>query len=250
MLAARQIHFDYDGRPALRGVSVEADPGSILGVIGPNGSGKSTLLKCLGGLLRPRQGEVFLGGRRLTEYRPIERARLLAAVPQDVEATLPFTCMQVVLMGRMPFLGRWGRPSGADKAVAEWAMAAAACSHLGDRAVTELSGGERQGVFLAKALAQTPTVLILDEPTQHLDLGHQVAWFTLLEKVARERRMAIVAALHEVNLAVEFCHRLVLLVDGVVVAQGSVREVARAENISQAYAVRLFLPAREVEGPA
>ncbi len=256
MLSARDVHYDYNGRPALRGIDVDAAPGSLLGVIGPNGSGKSTLLKCLGGLIRPSQGRVLLQDRPLTSYRPEERARLIAGVPQDTQATLPFSCRDIVLMGRLPYRGRWGRPRRSDWELVEWAMGVVGCTHLQERRITELSGGERQMVVLAKALAQTPRLLLLDEPTQHLDLGHQIKWFDLLEHVARERGIAVVAALHEVNLAVEYCHELLLLMDGVAVSRGAVVDVAQAHHIQRAYGVEIvstsnpqtgspvFLPAR------
>ena len=237
MLSARGLVYDYEGLQALCGVSLDAEPGTTVGVIGPNGSGKSTLLKCLGGLLAPRGGEVLLNGTLLASYRPRERARLVAGVPQDVRATLPFTCSEVVLMGRMPHLGRWGRPTRADRELVQWAMEAVGCRHLENRVITALSGGERQMVFLAKALAQTPRLLLLDEPTQHLDLGRQAAWFHAVSRIARERSIAVVTALHDVNLAAEFCDRLLLLVAGKVVAQGDVEDVARPENVREAYGV-------------
>jgi iron complex transport system ATP-binding protein len=237
MLSARGLTYDYDGRQALGGVSLDAHPGTVLGIIGPNGSGKSTLLKCLGGLLAPCDGEIVLSGEPLASYGPRERARLIAGVPQDIHATLPFTCSEVVLMGRMPHLGRWGRPTREDREVARWAMEAVACRHLENRVITELSGGERQIIFLAKALAQTPRVLLLDEPTQHLDLGHQAAWFHALRQIAQERSIAVVTALHDVNLAAEFCDGLLLLVAGQAVAQGEVDAVARPENVMKAYGV-------------
>lgn len=256
MLSARGIHYEYDGRPALAGVDVDAVPGSVLGVIGPNGSGKSTLLKCLGGLLRPSQGLVLLEDRPLESYRVEERARLVAGVPQETQPTLPFRCRDVVLMGRLPYLGRWGRPRRSDWDQVEWALAVTGCTHLRDRRITELSGGERQMVILAKALAQTPRILLLDEPTLHLDLGHQIRWFNLLDQVARERRIAVVAALHEVNLAVEYCHQLLLIMKGQIIARGAVADVAQARHVERAYGVEVvttsnpqtgspvFLPAR------
>jgi cobalamin transport system ATP-binding protein len=222
MLAAESITCGYGAGDVLLDVTVSVGPGEIVGVIGPNGAGKSTLLRALSRVLRPRLGRALLEGRDLYSMRPRESARVIGVVPQEGAPVFEFTAHEVVMMGRTPHLGRFESESARDAAVVRSAMERTATWELRDRPVTELSGGERQRVVLARAFAQEPRVLLLDEPTAHLDLGHQAQTM----RMVRELGCATVAVMHDLTLAAACCGRLVLLARGRVMAEGARLEAA------------------------
>ena len=231
LLEADTVSFGYGARQVLRTVSLTLLPGEILGVIGPNGSGKTTLFRLLSGILAPSAGTVRLAGRPLTAYRRREVARRLAVVPQDPTIDFPFTALEVVLMGRAPHLSALAFPRARDLAIAREAMARLEVAEVESRPLDRLSGGERQRVLLARALAQEAEVLLLDEPTTHLDLRHQAGIHDVARALARERGHAVVSVLHDLNLAALFCDRLMLLAGGVVVGQGSPEAVLSVDAL-------------------
>jgi iron complex transport system ATP-binding protein len=212
-----------DGRTALQGVTLGFAPRGWTAVVGPNGAGKSTLLRLLAGLLTPQRGAVTLAGRPIGDWPVRERARRLAWLAQQSEASGELTVRDTVHLGRLPHLGLLGRPGAADEAVVQQAMADTECGAWQHRRLTELSGGERQRVLLARALAVQAPVLLLDEPTTHLDAPHQVALVRLLQRRAREA--CVVSVLHDLPLALA-ADRLVVLAQGRVVAQGARDEPA------------------------
>ncbi len=234
LLEARGVSFAYGGRAVLHQVEVAVAAGEVVGVIGPNGCGKTTLMRLLAGVLPPQAGEVRLDGRGLSTYRRIEVARRVAVLAQDGGVEFPFTVLEVVLMGRAPHLPALGFPGAHDLAVARAAMARLDVVDLEGRAIDRLSGGERQRVLIARALAQAPRVLLLDEPTTHLDLGHQARLIDLLHDL-RQQGLGIVAVLHDLNLAALACDRLVLLAGGRIVCAGAPRAVLTVEVLRQAY---------------
>jgi cobalamin transport system ATP-binding protein len=229
MIEAERVSFAYGRRPVLAGVSLAVAAGELVGVIGPNGGGKTTLVRILSGVLAPDAGSVRLGGRPLAEHRRRELARRLAVVPQDPTLEFPFTALEVVLMGRSPHLAALGFPG------ARAAMARLAVADLENRPLDRLSGGERQRVLLARALAQEPEVLLLDEPTTHLDLRHQAGIYDVVHELARGRGVAVVSVLHDLNLAALYCDRLVLLAGGRVVRDGPPAAVLDAGLLGTAY---------------
>lgn len=240
VLAARDLHFGY--RPEemiLRGVDLSLSAGEIKAVIGPNGSGKTTLLSLLAWTLKPSRGEVRLFGEPMANYSPRERARKLALVPQEPTVAFPFTAMEVVLMGRSPYLGRWELEGKDDLAAARRAMAMTAVSALADRRFQELSGGERQRVMVAKALAQDSRVLLLDEPTAFLDLKHQVEIYALVRQLSREEGIAALAVSHDMNLAAMFCDRMAVLNEGQIAAEGPPAEIMDPELLGRVYQVEV-----------
>jgi iron complex transport system ATP-binding protein len=232
----------------LSAISCEVSAGKILGLLGPNGSGKSTLVRLMSGVRVPRVGRVIYGGRDLQTYSRDELARAIAVVPQETAIELPFSVLEVVLMGRSPYLGKFGFESTHDLAVAQRAMAQTGVASLATREVHALSGGERQRVILARALAQEPRVLLLDEPTAFLDIKHQVAVYDLIKQLSREQGLAVVAILHDLNLAALYCDRLVLLKAGRVFCQGTPEQVLTYTNIKAVYETEVYIDLNDLTG--
>jgi len=249
LLEASGLGFDYGPRRVLADVGLALAPGELVGLIGPNGSGKTTLVRVLAGVLAPAAGSVRLAGRELASWRRVEVARRLAVVPQEAAGEFPFTALEVVLMGRAPHLPPLGFPRARDLAVARAAMARLDVGGLEDRPLDRLSGGERQRVLLARALAQEPAVLLLDEPTTHLDLRHQAELHDVVHDLRRERGLAALAVLHDLNLAGMYCDRLLLLAGGRVVASGTPSEVLTADRLRAAYGAELWVGSGPVNAP-
>jgi iron complex transport system ATP-binding protein len=238
VLETTALAVGYGGSPVVSGVSVTIGPGTLWSVLGPNGSGKSTLLRTVLGLLRPLQGEVRLFGTPVGRWERRALARRLAWVPQSFDGDPGFTGLELVLMGRAPHQGAWGLPGAKDLAVAHAALAELGVGYLAARIVSRLSGGERRLLLVARALAQEPDLLLLDEPTAFLDLQHQAQ---VLERVrARVRAgLAAVAVLHDPNLAAAFTDAALLLRDGRVLGQGPSAELLDAERLGALYGLGL-----------
>jgi iron complex transport system ATP-binding protein len=243
MLSASEVGFEYGGARAerafaLRDVSLSVARGSLTGLLGPNGCGKTTLLKLLSGVIAPDRGVVSIDGRALRDVSRRDLARRIAVVPQETHPAFDYTALEMVLMGRHPHLGLFQLEGPYDLAVAHDAMAATGTADLADRPYMTLSGGEKQRVVIASALAQDPGVLLLDEPTASLDLGYQLEVASLLVRLNRERGVTMVLATHDLNLAAAVCDSLLLLRDGRVLAQGATRDVLTAAAIARLYDVR------------
>jgi iron complex transport system ATP-binding protein len=239
MLRATDLSFSYDdgARLILDRVSLHVERGAIVGLLGPNGSGKTTLLRIVSGMLKPRHGTVILDGEPVSALTRRGLARRLAVVPQETHSTFDFTVLDIVLMGRYPHLGAFELEGAADLAIAREALAATGTEALADRAFATLSGGEKQRVVIASAIAQEADLLLLDEPTASLDLGYQFEVATLLERLNRERGTTMVVSTHDLNLAAALCARIVLLKEGRVIAQGPTNEVLTESNIRSLYGV-------------
>ncbi len=235
-LTAKDLSAGYGDRDVISDLSIRIAPGDLVGVIGPNGSGKTTFIKALSRALKPSRGVVLLSGQDLYEMHAREVARQLAVVPQDTGATFAFTSLEVVLMGRNPHLGRLQAAGPRDIEIAREAMERANVWHLADRLVTELSGGEKQMVVIAQALAQSPRLLLLDEPTQHLDISHQLGILALLSEMCAAG-LAVVVVIHDVNLAARYCLQLVMVRDGKEFARGTPEEVLTPANIMEVFGV-------------
>jgi iron complex transport system ATP-binding protein len=249
MIAAEDLHFAYGrGRPVLRGVSFEAAPGELLAVIGPNGSGKSTLIKLLDGLLEPGSGRVLLGARDLAGYTRREVARAIGYVAQSADLHFPLTALEYVLQGRFAHGHVIGFETDLDLDAAHTAMSLTGTSALADRHVGELSGGERQRCMLARALAQEPRVLLLDEPTANLDISHQVRTLDLVRRLAHRDGLAAVVVSHELNLAAEFADRVLLLGRGEVRALGTPRDVLTAERVGELFGTPVLVDRSPTSG--
>lgn len=231
-LRARHLTWARSGRRVLDDVTLDPEPGSMVGILGPNGSGKSSLLRLLAGLNRPDSGVVELDGAPITTLRRRVLARRIAMVDQYADTELDLTVGEVVRLGRIPHRSPLGSDAGADGAVRDALAATRLDGKAGDLWHT-LSGGERQRTQIARALAQEPTELLLDEPTNHLDIAHQLEILTLVG----ELDMTVVVALHDLNLAAKFCDRLLVLSGGAVVAAGSPAEVLTERLIADVYGV-------------
>jgi len=229
----------YDSVEILHGVSLSIQPGELVGIIGPNGSGKSTLLRALSGTLRPSGGKALLHGQPVGRMRARERAHLIGVVQQKAGATFAFTVWDIVAMGRHAHLAALQGLRPEDRAAVDWALERTDCTRFADRPVTELSGGELQRVIIARALAQEPQALLLDEPTNHLDINHQLEIARLLQTLNQERAMTIVWVSHDVNLAAEFCERVIMLADGKLVADGDAGQVITGPRLSALYGVNV-----------
>jgi iron complex transport system ATP-binding protein len=238
MLRADAVSFGYgDSGFLLTDVSVAITPGSLTGLLGPNGCGKTTLLKLLSGVLRPRSGRVLLGDLPLAAMTRRELARRVAVVPQETHPAFEYSVTEMVLMGRHPHLGVFQLEGPADFEAAREALDTTGTAHLGARNYMTLSGGEKQRVIIASALAQATDVLLLDEPSASLDLGYQLEVAGLLARLNRERRVTMVLATHDLNLAASLCDRLVVMRAGRVLAQGPTNEVLTSAMVRQLYDV-------------
>lgn len=230
------MHFAYRrGEPVVRGVSAAVKRGQFVSLLGPNGSGKTTLLRLALRQLQPSGGHVLLSGRPLHAYHVRRLARLVGYVPQQSEAVFAFTVAQTVMLGRGPHTGLFGFEREQDLEIVRAALEATDTQSLANRTLAQLSGGERQRVIIARALAQRPQLLLLDEPTSWLDLRHQVTIYGLLRQLTREQGVTVLSVTHDINLAAQFSDQLVLLGNGKVLAQGMPTEVVTPQNIEAAY---------------
>jgi len=235
MLIFTNVSSGYRRRPVLKNITFTINKGDFTGIIGPNGAGKSTLLKTATKILRLYSGEIFLDNRQLSSLSRNEIARIIAVVSQEQTFIFPYKVMDVVLLGRIPYAKGIGLCTRADLKIACEALEAVGAIHLRDAYIDELSSGERQRVIIARALAQQPKLLFLDEPTSHLDISHQVEIFSLLTRLNKENHLTIVAILHDLNLASEYCNDLILLEDGQVRIKGSPKDVLDYRIIEDVY---------------
>ncbi len=248
MIELRSVSLGYNGRMVLTDLTVDAIPGAVLGLIGPNGSGKSTLIRGMCGLLHPRDGALLVQGRDIRKYRREELARIVATVPQDPTIPGSFMAFDVVLMGRTPHLGLLRYEGGRDRQITWQAMEATGTQELAGRRVGELSGGERRRVVIARALAQQPRILLLDEPTAHLDIKCQVEVLDLARWLCKDSGLTVVVALHDLNLAAQYCDWLAMLDHGRMRSEGVPLEVLTESNIRSVYGAEVCVYRHPVNG--
>jgi iron complex transport system ATP-binding protein len=234
---AQGLHVRLRARDAIAGLDFAARAGEMTAVIGPNGAGKTTLLRTFAGLIAPTAGTVSLDGRGIADWRPHERARVLAYLPQERTVHWALNARAVVALGRLPYQPMGAGESEADALAVAAALSAMDVAHLADRPVLEMSGGERARVLVARALAQEPRVLLADEPTAGLDPAHQLALFRHFTALAAAGR-TVVVALHDLSLAARFCHRIVLMQAGRAVAAGAPEDVLRIEHLAAVYGIK------------
>ncbi|MCH7999260.1 MAG: ABC transporter ATP-binding protein [Chloroflexi bacterium] len=244
----RNLTVAYGARVALRDVSLSLPVGELLGLVGPNGSGKTTLIRAVSGVVAPQAGGVSLDGDDALRLSPKEVALRVAVVPQNPHLPPAFTALELVLMGRTPHLKLLQSEGQGDLRAARRAMLATDTWELAGRRIGELSGGERQRLLVARALAQETPLLLLDEPTAHLDVGHQAATLRLMARLCRSEGKAVLAAVHDLTLAAQFCHRLVMLHQGRVIAEGTPGEVLTRERLRQVYGASLHVLSHPVTG--
>jgi iron complex transport system ATP-binding protein len=248
MLGIRELTVAYGELVALRQVSLSLGAGELLGVVGPNGSGKSTLIRAITRLVRPLGGDIRLDGKEVGRLSQRELARWAAVVPQNPYLPDAFTVLEIALMGRTPHLGLLQSEGRADLAAVRRALEQTDTWDLAGRRMGELSGGERQRVVVARALAQETPLLLLDEPTAHLDMGHQTAVFDLVRELCGREGKAVLAAVHDLSLAGQYCDRLVMLNEGRVVGEGEPQEVLSPELLASVYGTRVSVFAHPLTG--
>jgi iron complex transport system ATP-binding protein len=248
MIEAKSICFRYHKEWVIRDVSFHVEKGEFIGLIGPNGSGKTTLLKILYRLLTPQKGEVFYDLTPLRRMKQRDIAKRIAVVAQETYHPFPFSVIEIVLMGRSPYLGQVVFENKKDLEIAKKAMKWTEVLPFADRSINELSGGERKRVFIARALAQEPEVILLDEPTANLDIHHQIDFLDLILTLNRERGLTIVMASHDINIASEFCDRLILLHQGRIYKMGAPNEVITEENIEKVYGCQVWIDRNPISG--
>ncbi len=239
MLEIQNLSTTYGARVALKNVSFNLPTGQILAVIGPNGAGKSTLIRTLSGGLRPQSGCMQLDGQDLTRFSIGERARHIAVVPQAAQLPPAFTAWEMVLLGRTPYLNWLGQTSAKDQELARRAMSRTDTLELVDRLVGELSGGEQQRLMLARALTQSAPLLLMDEPTAHLDLQYQLNLLQLIRSLVQQDGLTVLIVMHDLNLVARFADRVILLLNGELKAEGDPQTVLTSEILSRAYRVPL-----------
>ncbi|MHC1598351.1 MAG: ABC transporter ATP-binding protein [Candidatus Methanofastidiosia archaeon] len=240
-LCISSLDFSYNSKKVLKNVSFGARSGEVLGVIGPNGSGKTTLLKCMRMAVRPQKGKILLDLEDVSKWRRQKIAQYFGVVPQSSSITFPFNVLDVVMMGRMPHLSRFQREKKSDVDVVHEAMHLTSIEHLYDRPISKLSGGEFQRVIIARALAQQPKILLLDEPTSQLDINHQFEIMKLIRELARKKDMMVIIISHNLNHSLRYCDSLLLLNDGCVHSCGDAEKVLTTKNIKEVYGVEAEL---------
>ncbi len=248
MLSIQNIDAGYGDEPVLHGVSLDVADGEFVGLIGPNGCGKTTLLRVISGVLPVQAGRVMMDADDIAHIDRRRLARTMACLSQDLSLDLAFTVRDVAMMGRAPHLGKFAQESPEDREIVEAKMKLADVAHLGDRPITEISGGERQRAFIAMCLAQQPRVFLLDEPTSHLDVGHQLAILDLIRGLNRDTGMTVVAVFHDLNLAAEYCDRLLVLTDGRAEATGTPDDTLTADMIRRIYGANVVAEKNPVSG--
>ena len=244
MLKIQNLSVSYGPRRILQDVSFDVQSGEVLALIGPNGAGKSTLIRAVSGVI-PYSGHVRTNGDDFASLSTLQRARYIATVPQAVSLPPAYTVWETVLFGRTPHLGFLGQPSPKDEEIARQSLQRVSALSFADRRVGELSGGEQQRILLARALCQSTPILLLDEPTAHLDLQYQVGLLELVHELAHKDHLAVLVALHDLNLAAHYADRIALMVAGNIKAMGSAKDVLQPELIQEAYC----LPVQVVQHP-
>jgi len=239
MIRGENIRFSYDGVEVIKGIDISIGKGKIIGLLGANGAGKSTLLKILCGILNLKSGRLFYKSGEIRKLDKRELAKKIAYVPQNSIFGFPFTVAEVVLMGRAPYIGRFEFEREGDLKAAFSAMETVGVSHLKDRLVTEISGGERQLASLARALAQEPEIMVLDEPATFLDIKHKTEVMKLLNRLKEERNISVIAATHDIFSALFYFDRIIMLKDGRVFAEGITEEMLKEETITAVYGIEV-----------
>ncbi|MDD5127486.1 MAG: ABC transporter ATP-binding protein [Dehalococcoidales bacterium] len=247
-IETRQVSLGYGHKTVLRDISFNIAPGEMVGLIGPNGCGKSTVIKALSRIIPHQKGNIRLDGKDVNAIPRSELARRLAVVPQIPLLPSAFTAFEIVLMGRNPHLGLFQREGPKEMALTWQAMALTGTQSFAERRVGELSGGEIQCLLIARALVQETGAILLDEPTANLDIGRQIEVLDLMKQLCAEKRLAVLAALHDLNLAAQYCDRLILLNEGRVHAEGTPQEVITTHNIQEVYGPQNCVYAHPVNG--
>lgn len=248
LIETNSLNFNYGKRAVLHDINLEIKQGEIVGLLGPNGSGKSTLLKIISGIMHDFTGSVRIGGQDVRSIPRRKLAQTLAMVPQESGFGFPFTVLQVVLMGRHPHLAGLAFESSADITIARDALARCGASELANRTIQELSSGERQRVIFARALAQQPDILLLDEPASFLDIRYQVELYEIVRELVQNKKCTVITVLHELNLAAEYCGQVYLLANGHIQAGGTTPEILNYSNLTHTFNTEVYVDTNSLTG--
>lgn len=235
ILQVNNVFYSYGQHQVLRGVSFNVNKGTVCGLLGPNGSGKTTLLKCINGLICPQTGEVTAEGRHVGAMTREQTAACMALVPQQTTIVFGFTVIDIVVMGRAVAIGRTGLPGKTDYKQAQETLDEVGIGHLSKRRFNELSGGEKQLVMLSRAIFQNPRIILLDEPTAHLDFKNQFMIMEKVKQLTRQKTITTIITIHDPNLAGRYCDQIIMLKAGQIVTQGLYREVFTAARLGEVY---------------
>ena len=235
-LTINHLSFSYSSSPILKGIDLALDLGEVLSIVGPNGSGKSTLLKCINRILKTKGNTVFVDGKDINKLNLKELSKIMGYVPQSSVSVFPFTVFDIVMMGRTPYI-HWS-PSEQDYEIVAETLDFLGLSDLAMRHFNELSGGEQQKVIIARALAQQPKILLLDEPTSNLDIKHQLEILCILKDLAQSKHCSIIVAMHDLNMASRFSDKMLMLKKGCIFAVGTPEKVLTEENIEAVYGIK------------
>lgn len=245
-LSADEISVSYGDHKVIEKLSLEISQGGFIGILGPNGCGKTTFLRTLSRILKPESGAVFIEGTDVSDFDSKALARTIGCVSQETNIAFNFTVKDVVMMGRHPHIGRLTPLSETDLKIVDDAMKTTNVSHLADRYVTEISGGERQRVLIARSIAQQPKILLLDEPTSHLDINHQIEILGMIQELTPE--ITVIGVFHDLNLASHFCDRIVLMEKGKIIKVGTPSEVLTPELIKKSFSIRMMVTTHPLSG--
>lgn len=248
VIDVHNVTFRYENRAILDDINFSIECGTFFSIIGPNGSGKTTLLKNISYILPPEKGTIMINGRDLKSYRKRELARNVAYVSQNTQSDFEFTVMDVVLMGRAPYLKPFESESLKDVEIASECMKLTGVFDLKDKKITEISGGERQRVQISCALAQKAGILLLDEPVSNLDIQYQVSILGMLKTLKEQKAITVVTVLHDLNLAAEYSDEIMLMKDGRVLKSGTPSEVLNEQNIKEAYKTDVYITQNPISG--
>ena len=237
----KEICLSYNHHPVVQNLSFQLAEGEMVGLLGPNGCGKTSVIKAMSRALSLRAGNIRLYGKELNIVSRSDLARQIGVVPQNPSLPDTFSVMEVVLLGRNPHLGLLRNESSRDIAIVEWAMERTGIAALADRKIGELSGGEKQRVTIARILAQEPKIILLDEPTANLDISHQLEILNLVKGLCKEKNLVVLIAMHDLNLAAQYCDRLLLMKDGRIHATGAPWEVITATNIEEVFKTTSYI---------
>lgn len=240
-IEVENLKFGYKENLVLKNIFFNIKKGMFLSIVGPNGSGKSTILKLLNNIYYPESANILIEGKDINSFKKKDLARKMALVPQDTIINYEFTVEEVVLMGRHPYKRRFERENKNDFKLVEEALKLTNTFYLKDRMITEISGGERQRVLIARALAQEPSIILLDEPTAHLDINHQVEILNLLQKLNKEKGTTIVLVIHDINLGIRYSDEIIMLSEGEIIGRGTPEKVITKDNIELAYNLKVAI---------
>ncbi len=234
-ISSNTLHFKYNNTKIIDGITFKLEEGKFYGIVGPNGAGKTTLLKLMSKILKPAKGEIFIGDKNIVELSYAEIAKVIAHIPQN-SSFQPFSVFEYVMLGRIPYLKRLQKEGSKDREIVENALKFTDTLKFKDKSITEISGGEKQRVVIAKALAQEPKILFADEPTSQLDIKYQVETLKIFKQLTKQGMM-VICTLHDLNLAAMFCDALMLMHNGKIFATGSPENVLTEENIKNVYGI-------------